>query len=323
MMLVSLSLLSCAWGATIMMVPVKEVDFPADDQQPIWLDNTRVLFSGGSERERSPDKKARAGTPGLYIWDLKHETITKEPRFNYLGQLCVNGRFISYHEGGRRQVFVDDQPVEVPNTYWFNPKSCRTHTTKPAWDVDGRSTIPLLEEHGYIDIGGKGQEMSSNVPWLYYRAGREQPVPLGLGSYQINSSIKYYPFLDAYLLEATRAALWAPALWLLHPNGTVEQIFNPEGKAWAKQSWSWLVLTKRGVVFGKVTHRGSEARDSGLYMWENGTLTEVLGGVFASGVAVSRDGCKLAGIKKRLERPLPGNELYRLQIIDLCRGGSK
>ena len=232
----------------------------------------------------------QARTPGLYFWDLKHETVTKESRFNYLGQLCVQGRHMSYvpasqeGKGTKRQVFIDDQEVKVPETYWFNRMSCQIHTTKPAWWIEGRSTVPLLEEHGYIDFGANGEAGIEEIPLQFYRPGVAQPIPLGVKSRYVRAPAQYLPFLDAYVLHSASGHNSARPLWLLHPNGTVEQIFSPEGKAWAETSFSWEVLTRRGVVFGKVTHRGNEVRDSGLYLWENGTLTQVQSGVFASEV---------------------------------------
>jgi len=332
MALVWLSILSCAWGTTAVTGPVTEVDFPANDQRPIWLDNTRVLFSSeGPVTERSPNKEPQERSAGLYIWDVEHNTITKEPRFNYLSHLCVNGRFMSYTPwtGGtkldKRQAFVDGQQIDVPDTHWFNPVSCHILTTKPEWVVaydNGRAIVPLLEEHGYIDFGISGTASAvEEFPLQYYRTGVTQPIPLGLRSRYVRAPAHYVPFLDAYVLHSSSGHNSARPLWLMHPNGTVEQVFSPDGKAWAEQSFSWEVLTKRGVVFGKITQLGSNIKDSGLYLWEDGTLTKLVSGVFSLLVAISPDGCKMAGIKGRPQRPLPGDELYRLQIIDLCQIG--
>jgi hypothetical protein len=112
-------------------------------------------------------------------------------------------------------------------------------------------------------------------------------------------------------------------LWVLYPNGAVEQIFNPEGQAWAKQlSWSWLKLTKRGPVFASLfPHGPHHVADVRLYVWAGRVRTRVAEGYFTMH-AVSPDGCKLAVIKSRLERPLPLAEYDRLQIIDLCQGAT-
>jgi len=314
-----------------MAVPAKEVDFPANDQQPIWLDNTRVLFSSqGSVRDRNANNEAQSQA-GLYIWDIERQTVTKESRFQYLSHLCVNGRFMSYtpltdeKKLGKRQVFIDDQQVDIPDTHWFNPVSCRVSATKPEWVVardQGRAIVPLLEDHGYIDFGISGTASAvEEFPLQYYRPGDTQPIPLELKSRYVRSPAKYLPFLDAYALHSTSGHNSARPLWLLHPNGTVEQVFSPEGKAWAEQSFSWEVLTARGIIFGKVTHRGSEVKDSGLYLWQNRLLNQLMSGVFSLAVAVSPDGCKLAGIKKQLKRPLPEDGFYRLNIIKLCPGG--
>jgi hypothetical protein len=176
--------------------------------------------------------------------------------------------------------------------------------------------VPLKEEHGYLDRGIDGEDQIKNFPIVYHRTGIAEPIPLGVGSQQVEPRVAFYPFVGAYLLRGVSGTLNAPPLWLLHPSGTIEQIFSPEGKAWTKQVWSWLLLTKRGPVFERNNNRGEEVRDSGLYLWDGQALTRLAAGVFSWG-AVSPDGCKLAVTEDRLHV----EERYRLKMIELCRGG--
>jgi hypothetical protein len=313
-----------------MTVPIKEADFPAHDQPPLWLDKTHVLFRGFTSGEGVPGKDFHFLNDGAYVWDVDRGTVTREARFDYAGRICVQGDYLSYsvpaedNKSSKRVAFLNGQQIELPQGVWINPMSCRPSLTQPPpWVVDGHtstSKVPLLEEHGYIDRGIDGKDRTNNFPLLYYRPGAAQPIPLGLGSQQVDPHVRYYPFVDAYLLEGNRSAHYAPPLWLLHPSGTVEQIFTPEGQAWAKLSWPWLEVTKRGPVFASLHPRGPHSSDAGLYLWAGGVLTRVAEGFFTMH-AISPDGCKLAVIKSRPERPLPTAELYRLQIIDLCQGG--
>lgn len=322
---------SCAWGATTMTYPIKESSIAASNRQVSWLDNTHVVFHGFTGGEGSPGHESPLTNRGAYVWDLDRETVTREARFDSAGRICVQGDYLSYsvsagdNKSSKRVAFLKGQQIELPQGVWFNPMSCRPSVNQPPpWVVDGHtstSKVPLLEEHGYIDRGIDGQDRIKDFPLLYYRPGAAQPIQLGLISRLVEPHIKYVPFLDAYVLEGSLTRASARPLWLLHPNGTVEQIFTPEGKAWAELSWPWEVLTKRGPVFASLHHpRGPHSADAGVYLWVGGVLTRVAEGFFTLH-AISRDGCKLAVIKSRPERPLPTAELHRLQIIDICNGG--
>jgi hypothetical protein len=321
-----LTFASCAWGATTMPFPIKEAAIAAGKRDIAWLDNTHVVFDGFTGGEGSLGHESPVRDPGMYVWDLDRGTATREPRFDRAGNFCNRGPYLSYSEftedrkSSKRRAFENGKEIALPDKYWINPQSCHTYLTRPPWDIDGRATVPLLEEHGYIDRGVKGQDRIKNFPLLYYRTGSTQPLPLELDRNQVDPHIRYYPFIDSYLLEGQRVALWAPPLWVLHPNGAVEQLFAPEGQAWVKFSWSWLELTKRGPVFTSLTLGGPQGSEPGLYLWAGGVLTRVADGFFTMH-AVSPDGCKLAVIKSRPERPLPTAELHRLQIIDICNGG--
>lgn len=213
------------------------------------------------------------------------------------------GPYLSYflpsaeeNKESRRVAFENGHEITLPDQVWWTPISCRMVTTKPPWVIsveEGRATVPLLEEHGYIDRGIAGQDQRKNFPLLYYRTGTAQPVSLGLSSQQVEPRIRYVSFRDAYLLEGHIMTPDARPLWLLYPNGTVEQIFKPAGQAWNKLGW-WQEFTKRGVVFGTANASGDDVRDSGLYFWEEGKLTRMVKAVL-NWPAVSPNGCKLAG----------------------------
>jgi hypothetical protein len=306
-------------------VPIKNAPFGAEKRELVWLDGFHLLFRGfqGGEGPVGHETPLRDG--GAYIWNLDQGTATRAPQFDRATDVCSREPYLAYtdqigEQSWKLRLFENGKEIALPDKYWFNLMSCRFHAAQPPWSVEGRVTIPLLEEHGYLDRGIYGQDTFTKFPLLYYRPGAVDPHSLGLDSMQVARPVRYAPFLDAYLLEGTKG-LWGRPLWILHPNGTVEQIFNPEGQAWAKEaSFSWLELSKRGPVFASLSPKSKlQAADAGLYLWANGVLMQVAEGYFTMH-AVSPDGCKLAVIKSRPERPLPAVELHRLQIVDLCEG---
>lgn len=311
--------------AAAIHLPVKEADFPAEDWTPVWLDNSRVLFRGGTRTDALP--------PGVshrhYVWDVVQSTIAREARFDRASMICVQGDRLSYlvpdSEGkqGKRVMFVNGQQIELPEMFWFNSMSCRASTIKPAWahaKEEGRVVIPLIEDHGYIDCGIKGKGDIEEFPILYHRYSIAQPIPLRLCSRYVPSRVRFLPFLNAYLLESVNGGTSPNLLWLLHTDGKVERIDLPEGGPRLESSWPWIDVTKIGVVLGEVAYRGDQVRESGVSLWANGSLTKLVSGVVSSSVAVSPDGSKLAFIFDRQDRSPQGDKNCKLQMIELCQG---
>jgi hypothetical protein len=325
--LLGLTLWSCVWATAAMSYPIKEAPIAASGRQVYWLDKSHIVFHGFTGGKGSPGQESPLSNRGAYVWDLDRGTATREPRFDHAANICSRQPYLSYtvpskdNKTTRRVAFENGQEIELSKKLWFNPKSCRVHRTKPSWEVEGRNTVPLLEEHGYIDRGNKGEDQIEEFPLQYYRSGAAEPIPLALDSRHVSQRVRFAPFLDAYVLESASGRLTAKPLWLLHPSGTVEQIFSPEGKPWAEQQWSWVEVTKRGLAFGKITYGGDHIKDSGLYVWEQETLTQVENAVL-TWPSISPDGCRLAVIKFSPERALATAELHTLQVIDLCNGGS-
>jgi len=330
---------SCAWGATTITFPVKEAAISGGRTQPYWLDNTHVLFRGftgvepGPGLQIGPGKEVRLLNEGYYVWDIEHDTMKKDVRFEHAYPECINGqtgaailRYSLDRKDWKRQAFVDGKEIPLPAQSWVNPISCRVSTAKPAWVVayseQKRAIVPLLDEHGYLDRGEYGEDRQKNFPLLYYRSGSDQAISLGIGSQEVVPNIIYYPFVDAYLLRGDRSTPDAPPLWLLQSNGKLEQIFSPQGKGWAQIGWTHFFLTKRGLFFISRSHPGlGEVGKAGLYHVQGENLTRILAYVVDWGT-VSPDGCKLAFIKDRWDASLRGDERYRLQVMDLCEGGN-
>ena len=328
LILFSLALWSCAWGASILTVSIKEAPILSDNVGPRWLDNHHVIFrSFASDKNVFPHP--------LYVWDVDRGTATQDPRFSGdsgyawvdpdTGAITFRGMRYERYEN-REGIPVPPVP---PGTV-FNPIS--GHPSKvnpPPWVVPGggpnghtsTSKVALKEEHGYLDRGVDGEDTRKNFPIFYHRTGIAEPIPLGLGSQQVEPNVTYLPFAGAYLLEGARSNLeLAYPLWLLFPDGKLQQIFDPTGITWAQHSSALEVVTKRGVVFLKWTVSREQVGESGLYFWENEKLTRVLAAALQR-PAVSPDGCRLAVINNRLGYNLRAEERYRIQVIDVCQGG--
>jgi len=318
-------------------VKVSESPISADDRQPLWLDNTHVLFLGFTGREIGSGKEVRLLNHGYYVWDIEQNTVNKDARFEHAHPECIsrlsNYYVIRYAADGKswkRRSFVDGKEVLLPDKTWVNPFSCRVSTTEPSWVVKGRATRPLFEEHGYLDRGPHGEESRSKEPILYYRTGVTEPISLGLESRVVEPFVTFYPFVGAYLLQGIRGTADITSLWLLYPNGTLKQIFSPKGKAWAesqatgqKEIFSWAPphLTKRGLFFVEVSvPKVDGSEKAGGYMLDGETPRRVVQGHLSWGT-VSPDGCKLAFSVHKWGEHVPDDQRFKLQVIDVCQGG--
>lgn len=337
LLLLSPQLAACAGGGS-QVLPVKEADFGVRDQQPFWLDNTHVLFRGYTGSEGVLGKDFRYLNEAWYVWDIEGGTVSKDTQFEGAGPECINGHTKSYvlryptdNETPKRQAFVNGQKNTLPDRTWLNPISCRLSSTEPSWVVKGRATRPLLEEHGYLDRGEFGEDRHSKDPILYYRVGITEPISLGLEASRVEPLVTYYPFASAYLLEGVPTDGYAPPpLWLLHPEGRLDQIFSPKGKAWAESpvagrkerfSWGPFHLTKRAFFIVETSvPKVDGSEKAGGYLLDGDTPRRVVQGSLRWGT-VSPDGCKIAFITRRWRGNGPEEKRAKLQVIDVCHGG--
>lgn len=329
-----LLLTGCTHAGAEMAFPIKEAAIGADDANVYWLDNTRVLFKGYTGREEVTEgqrKRVNLLNHGYYVWDTEQGSVTKDPRFEHAAPECINGQTQSYvvryspdGKSSKRRMFLGEEEVPLPEGVWINPISCRPALTQPPpWVVNrhtSTSKVPLLDEHGYIDRGVDGEDRQKNFPLLFYRPGAKEGIPLGLGSQQVDPGITYYPFVDAYLLQGQRSTPRVPPFWLLRPDGTLEQIFSPQGKSWAQQDWANFHLTRRGLFLVSKRFLGDgDLGEAGGYLLQGENPIRIMLGVL-QWVAVSPDGCKLAVVNNRYERHIPIAERFKLQMIDVCQG---
>jgi hypothetical protein len=315
--IVCLVLWSCVWGNSPTTKPVKEASITSDGSgHIIWLDNQHVMYLAHNKL--------------FYVWDVDRNTMVEDSRFLQwrprvhfdTGEISANGRRYKNYDDS------EGSPISpAPPGTCINPvDGQRCKTNSPPWVVPGggpnghtsTSKIPLRERDGYLDRGIDGQDTINNFPILYYRSDIPEPISLGLGSMQVSPRVTYLPFADAYLLEGDRSnAALAYPLWLLFPDGRVQQIFDPTGMAWAQHSNATEKVTKRGVIFVRSSLFYEQVSDAGIYFLENGKLMRIVEGIFQFST-VSPNGCRLAVIRRRLGESLHYEERYVVQAFDLC-----
>lgn len=194
----------------------------------------------------------------------------------------------------------------------------------PAW-TRGREIrlLPRIDA-GFLDFGEERRAME-NTPIQLYRPGakQEEGQTLQLGRRDIENSIRYFSFKDAFFLAST---YWQhprpqgvpyPVYWL-YMDGRVEQIVDIPWGPWRSRASSWPIPTKAGVAM--VSHNfnvrnSRDLADAGLYLISGTSVTRVLK-AWIEGTSVSPNGCRLAfDYAEYVTR-----KLNRLMVIDLCKG---
>jgi hypothetical protein len=221
------------------------------------------------------------------------------------------------------------QPLPVK---WFNPISCRHYNTDfPYWRQEGKKTrsIPLLEEHGYLDFGLPSRvDPSKASPVLLYPPDQKSSKQLPFTGEQVRFHITYFAFADTYLLEGHRETTYATRIWLLKPDGTVTKALEPAGKKWERMGWGGYYLTKKGLFLsgGRGDYASVGTRGGYLLKAVGESPLRLIAGD-ARNEAVSPDGCKVVFVHvlhdqagadsvKALREGKPGTRT--LKMIDLC-----
>lgn len=210
--------------------PVKDSGlFSPDTAYITWLDNSRVLFYGYTGVEYAPDDPKKPDAPkkivrfreaGYYVWDIKKETVRRDASLNGRSKICIQGDYWSYiqpsKENDKEFLLVSGKKGEeterpYPKVHWFNPHSCRYYDTKPFWVIEGHRTVPLLEEHGYLDLGSVIPPQpdpltlrfeNPNPAVSFYSAQAKNKFPLPIGWQEVGFiQVHYAPFSNRYLLS--------------------------------------------------------------------------------------------------------------------------
>lgn len=326
--------------------PIKDSKIPLDEQtHPVWLNNSQVIFMGYELDPANPPKQVGLAWEiprGVYVWDLEKGTAARDHNWDGTNSWCVSGEVRSYHRlrpgTGKGYDLVEgrvgeEQVLSLP-AKWSNRISCRHYyTSLPYWRPEGKKTrsIPLREEHGYLDFGLPSRaDPSKASPVLLYPPDQKNPKPLPFTGEQARFHIAYFEFADVYLLEGQRETTYATRIWLLKPDGTVTKALEPTGKAWERMGWGGYYLTKKGLFLsgGRGDYASVGTRGGYLIRSAGETPSRLIAGSVRS-EAVSPDGCKVAFVHalhsqaeadsvKALREGKPGTRT--LQMIDLCIG---
>lgn len=321
-----------------------------DNGGVVWLDNSRVLFGGYTGVEYSadnPNRILRYRDEGYYVWDTTKGTTHRDTSFDDKANICVHGEYWSYvrlaNDSEKTPTLVSGDKGEeterpFPKLHWFNPHSCRYYESKPFWVVNGHKTLPLLEEHGYLDLGGQPElnlslrEDNLNSAISFYSIQAKQSFPLPIGQLEVRvPEIEYVPYKNAYLISGLQyfdaaKGLLQPAwpddvpltVWWLSLDGTAHKEETANAPWMHGNSFSFF-STRVGLFLVKHTPSGrGRVGAMGGYIVEGQSVRNVVEGALRR-IAISPDGCNVAVVNDTyLTKPL--SERTRVQMIRLCQG---
>jgi hypothetical protein len=333
--------------------PVKDSGIYAEEADLVWLDNQRVLFHGhkGMEPSSDPNKILRLVDRGLYRWDTTTGALelydTFDKRSDGLlvkSSLCVHDGVLTYVNRGMVITGKRGQETKTPfpkPAHWFNPHSCRYYDTKPFWVVEGHRTIPLLEEHGYLDLGSVSPPQpdpltlrfeNPNPAISFYSVAAKKSVTLPIGWQEVRGiRVEFAPYKNAYLISGLQyfdnvkhdlQPAWPDdvpiKVWWLKPDGTVIKQEVPK-LPWSHGNAFRFFPARKGLYLSKQSPSGPEAFGAmGGYLIQGQEMKKVVAGALRR-VAISPDGCTAAVVNDTYEKK-PVAERLRLQIIQLCQG---
>ncbi len=331
--------------------PVKDSGLLAEDADIVWLDNQRVLFHGykAVEQAKSPKEFHRFIDRGLYLWDTTTGSVALYDTFDkrsdgllLKSSLCVHDGVLSYVNRG---VLISGKPGQETKTtppkypYWVNPHSCQYYDTKPVFGVEDHQTIPLLEEHGYLDLGTRPERDyltlrldQPNPPISFYSVPAEKSFSLPIGWLEVGfMQVHYAPFNNTYLLSGLQyydeqrgflpAWPWDSAyrVWRLTPEGTITKEEVPNIPV-LQGSRPRVVPFRDGLfVAGGNTRNLREPNAAGGFVVRGQAIQKVITGSFRR-TEVSPDGCRVAVVNDMHRKDISVSERTRLQIIELCQG---
>ena len=324
--------------------PIKNSKIPVDEQtHPVWLNNSQVIFMGYELDQANPPKQVGLAWEiprGVYVWDLEKGTAARDHNWDETNSWCMSGEFRSYHRlrPGTEKTYDlvegkvgEEQVLSLP-AKWSNRISCRHYYTPlPYWRHEGKKTrsIPLREEHGYLDFGLPSRaDPSKASPVLLYPPDQKNPKQLPFTGEQVQFHIAYFEFAGVYLLEGHRETTYATRIWLLKPDGTVTKALEPTGKSWERMGWGHYQLTKHGLFLVGGKGKYDQVGTTGGYLLADDEPKRLIPG-FVRNASVSPNGCKIAFVHalhsqaeadsvKALRQGKPGTRT--LQMIDLCKG---
>lgn len=318
---------------------------PLFDPEIYWIDNNRVIFKGVKDNNK---RNISIGPFNLSVWEIG-KGVKPYTEYYQSVTVCVRDGMIHRTQkdaSGTVQRFYgkfgEEKPFEFPKTKgaFFDEMNCHPNEnpeilTKRA---AGRAIRPLLDRHGYLDIGpNMGPESRENNPITLYRPDGTS-VKLASRRFELVYLIGYFPFKGAYLFQGALEKGRTSDVASYWPSGT-QQIFTwlyPEGHIepmiLSPESWpdkrvpnfgfiGALMPVKYGFVLPHGKAKGpKDAGNAGPHLLRNSKLIKLLSGYYKS-PAVSPDGCKVAFVyfpysdATITADPAP----IRLKAVDLCQ----
>ncbi|ULA65540.1 MAG: conserved exported protein of unknown function [Nitrospira sp.] len=324
--------------------PIKDSKIPVDRQtRPVWLNNNQIIFVGYAPDSANPPKQVGLAweiPQAVYVWDLEKGKAVRDPSWDGTNSWCASGEFRSFHRlrSGTETTYelvegkIGEERVQPLPVKWFNPISCRHYDIDlPYWRHEGKKTrsIPLLEEHGYLDFGLPSRaDPSKASPVLLYPSDQKNPKQLPFTGEQVRFHVAYFEFAGVYLLEGHIKTTYATDIWLLKSDGTVVKALEPKGEQWEKLGWGQYNLTKKGLFAAGGSGPYDQVGTTGGYLFQRGKPARLIAGLTRN-ISVSPDGCKVAFVHslhslaeadsvKALREGKPGAET--LKMIDFCAG---
>lgn len=316
-----------------------------------WIDNVRVVFYGVDQEKiaagkpfveypRPQDERARDSSYRFdqFVWNVQTGVIERPPH-PMIGPCAYNG-IVGYvsekpSDDPKRYwyfgIYGKEKQRALPEPHWINPLSCRLYDAEPPWKLNGKDhgRIPLLEKHGYIDLGPS--QLGGKRPVLIPHESARDAVKL---TPLWNSSrpwhYRYVPFADAYLVRSSDSL---PTAFTMKPNGELTRVLFP---ADSPKSAGLMYYTRRGFFYYNNQGRNNveDLRTSGGYLLSETGLSRIVAGLLDS-VGVSPDGCRVAfshapsakahydGIERSRKGGLSVTTMKVVQLCDAQEGNQK
>jgi hypothetical protein len=276
-----------------------------NDPQINWIDNNRILFKSVKDNDK---RRVSSGPFNLSFWEIGKEVRAYTPYVKRVSA-CANNGIVKYtleEESGRHRVFYgkfgEEKEITPPKlSYPDLVKNCRI-ADNPEIVVkrqNNRAIIPLLDRHGYLELGPSlGKESSDNNPITLHHPSQSQGIALSLRRQEPGLfAPEYYAFKDAYFIQPIilyRQGRDKPAtVWWMSPDGSITELKIPVGP-WVKGGSVWALPTAKGIFL--IYHGHKSRRDpgpAGGYLVQGEKYFKVIDGDIR-GPAVSPDGCKAA-----------------------------
>jgi len=314
-----------------------------------WLDNDNLLVAGVLVEKKSPEPTGRR----LLRYRIADRNLTDMGQIG--GGLCVSDGYVRFWRPTpetaakplsqqKKLSFAGplDNLVEVPPPPPVPPNflprdplhGCQYphELAAPPWleeaRTSGRVFKPLKPEHGWVEMvvhSRDGIRSNPDYPAAIFKPdGSSVRVDDVFRPYLREGfslwSPEYVPVKDAYLVVLTyydslSRPPGSPLAWWMYPNGKVEELVfaNP-----AYQFWGNRVFTRVGHLIIRPSFGKRTLDEAGIYRDDVNGPVKLVPGRIMDKTSVSPNGCLVAFGNDDRSNAVPGNETYKLQVIDVC-----